>query len=142
MSKPLVVDGSAESHVLSLAYDQLSLSRLHPPLVLQEFVNHGILLLWCWINTFLLYYCRCGDIFFFPSCWFTGGVLFKVYIVGDTIKVVRRFSLPDVDEHDLVNNSGVFEFPRVSCASASAEEADLDPSIAGKDNVSHMAYIY
>ncbi|KMZ61464.1 Inositol-tetrakisphosphate 1-kinase [Zostera marina] len=99
VSKPLVVDGSAESHVLSLAYDQLSLSRLHPPLVLQEFVNHG-------------------------------GVLFKVYIVGDTIKVVRRFSLPDVDEHDLVNNSGVFEFPRVSCASASAEEADLDPSIA------------
>jgi inositol-1,3,4-trisphosphate 5/6-kinase/inositol-tetrakisphosphate 1-kinase len=29
-----------------------------------------------------------------------GGVLFKVYIVGDTIKVVRRFSSPDVDESD------------------------------------------
>lgn len=93
------------------------------------------------MNTLLLYYCRCCDIFF-PLLCLTGGVLFKVYIVGDTIKVVRRFSLPDVDEQDLVNNSGVFEFPRVSCASASAEEADLDPSIAGKDNVSHMAYVY
>ena len=43
--KPLVVDGSAESHELSLAYDQFSLSKLNPPLVLQEFVNHGIILI-------------------------------------------------------------------------------------------------
>lgn len=42
VAKPLVVDESAESHELSLAYDQFSLSKLNPPLVLQEFVNHGI----------------------------------------------------------------------------------------------------
>lgn len=60
-----------------------------------------------------------------------GGVLFKVYIVGETIKVVRRFSLPDVTKRELVNNVGVFRFPRVSCAAASADEADLDPCIAG-----------
>lgn len=97
--KPLVIDGSAKSHELSLAYDPFSLSKLEPPLVLQEFVNHG-------------------------------GVLFKVYIVGETIRVVRRFSLPDVNKRDLLSNSGVFRFPRVSCAAASADDADLDPGVA------------
>ncbi|KAG9440003.1 hypothetical protein H6P81_020168 [Aristolochia fimbriata] len=99
VAKPLVVDGSAKSHELSLAFDQLSLSKLEPPLVLQEFVNHG-------------------------------GVLFKVYIVGEAIKVVRRFSLPDVNKCQVLDNAGVFRFPRVSCASASADDADLDPCVA------------
>ncbi|XP_058218286.1 inositol-tetrakisphosphate 1-kinase 3-like isoform X2 [Rhododendron vialii] len=98
VAKPLVVDGSAKSHELSLAYDQYSLRILEPPLVLQEFVNHG-------------------------------GVLFKVYVVGEAIKVVRRFSLPDVSKRELSTNAGVFRFPRVSCAAASADDADLDPGI-------------
>ncbi|KAJ3672831.1 hypothetical protein LUZ60_006205 [Juncus effusus] len=59
-----------------------------------------------------------------------GGILFKVYIVGEAINVVRRFSLPNVNKHDLLNNNGVFRFPRVSCASANADEADVDPYIA------------
>ena len=42
VSKPLVVDGIAKSHALSLAYDKVSLSELDPPLVLQEFLNHGM----------------------------------------------------------------------------------------------------
>ncbi|THU62486.1 hypothetical protein C4D60_Mb01t05660 [Musa balbisiana] len=99
VAKPLVVDGSAKSHELSLAYDEFSLSKLDPPFVLQEFINHG-------------------------------GVLFKVYIVGEAIKVVRRFSLPDVSKRELLSSTGVFQFPRVSCAAASADDADLDPSIA------------
>jgi len=41
VAKPLFVDGSAKSHQLFLAYDKVSLSKLEPPLVLQEFVNHG-----------------------------------------------------------------------------------------------------
>ncbi|XP_008785699.1 inositol-tetrakisphosphate 1-kinase 1-like isoform X2 [Phoenix dactylifera] len=97
--KPLVVDGSAKSHELSLAYDRFSLSKLDPPLVLQEFVNHG-------------------------------GVLFKVYIVGEMIKVMRRSSLPDVNKREILNNAGVFQFPRVSSAAASADDVDLDPIIA------------
>ncbi|KAI5066005.1 hypothetical protein GOP47_0018629 [Adiantum capillus-veneris] len=96
VAKPLVVDGTAQSHALSLAFDELCLTSLNPPLVLQEFVNHG-------------------------------GVLFKVYIVGDSIRVVRRFSLPDV--HKQVGN-GVITFPRVSSAAASADDADLDPEVA------------
>lgn len=39
--KPLVVDGSAQSHALFLAYDQFSLSGLEAPMVLQEFINHS-----------------------------------------------------------------------------------------------------
>lgn len=61
-----------------------------------------------------------------------GGVLFKVYIVGEAIKVVRRFSLPDVTKQDLSRSAGVFRFPRVSCAAASADDADLDPCVAGE----------
>ncbi|XP_022019841.1 inositol-tetrakisphosphate 1-kinase 3 isoform X2 [Helianthus annuus] len=94
VAKPLV----AKSHELSLAFDEYSLEKLEPPLVLQEFVNHG-------------------------------GVLFKVYIVGDAIKVVRRFSLPDVSKRELSRSVGVFRFPRVSSASQSADDADLDPCI-------------
>ncbi|XVE49366.1 hypothetical protein DITRI_Ditri01bG0077800 [Diplodiscus trichospermus] len=99
VAKPLVVDGSTKSHELFLAYDQFSLSKLEPPLVLQEFVNHG-------------------------------GVLFKIYIVGDAIKVVRRLSLPNVSKRGAVKDAGIFPFPRVSSAAASAEDADLDPGVA------------
>lgn len=41
VAKPLVVGGTSKSHELSLVYDEASLSVLDPPLVLQEFVNHG-----------------------------------------------------------------------------------------------------
>ncbi|KAF3773198.1 Inositol-tetrakisphosphate 1-kinase 3 [Nymphaea thermarum] len=99
VAKPLIVDGTARSHELSLAYDQFSLSKLEPPLILQEFVNHG-------------------------------GVLFKVFNIGETIKVVRRFSLPDVKKSERLHNVGVIQFPRVSCAAAPAHDADLDPCVA------------
>eukprot|EP00249_Psilotum_nudum_P021372 c28085_g5_i1 orf=2-715(-) len=98
VAKPLVVDGTAKSHALSLAFSEICLSELDPPLVLQEFVNHG-------------------------------GVLFKVYVVGDTVKVMRRFSLPDVHGCEPVK-LGIVSFPRVSCAAASADVADLDPRVA------------
>ncbi|KAF3781562.1 Inositol-tetrakisphosphate 1-kinase 2 [Nymphaea thermarum] len=98
--KPLVLDGTAKSHELFLAYDHISLSKLEPPLVLQEFVNHG-------------------------------GVLFKVYVVGETFKVVRRFSLPDVENCEQSHNVGLVPLPRVSFTAASAVGADLDPQVAG-----------
>ena len=41
VAKPLWIDGTAKSHQLFLAYDRRSLAELDPPLVLQEFVNHG-----------------------------------------------------------------------------------------------------
>ncbi|KAJ4899010.1 Inositol-tetrakisphosphate 1-kinase 2 [Raphanus sativus] len=99
VAKPLWIDGTAKSHQLFLAYDKRSLAELEPPLILQEFVNHG-------------------------------GVMFKVFVVGDIIKVVRRFSLPNVSNCDKAKADGVFKFPRVSSAAASADNADLEPSVA------------
>ncbi|VVB02117.1 unnamed protein product [Arabis nemorensis] len=99
VAKPLLVDGTAKSHQLFLAYDRLSLAELEPPLVLQEFVNHG-------------------------------GVLFKVFVVGDVIRVVRRFSLPNVSNCEKAKVAGVFQFPRVSSAAASVDKTDLDPRVA------------
>ncbi|KAK4563466.1 hypothetical protein RGQ29_005827 [Quercus rubra] len=99
VAKPLLVDGTAKSHKLFVAYDQLSLAELEPPLVLQEFVNHG-------------------------------GIVFKVYIVGESITVVKRFSLPNHGKRDLSKVAGMYPVPRVSSYLSSAEDADLDPSIA------------
>ena len=59
-----------------------------------------------------------------------GGVLFKVYIVGDTIKVVCGFSLLDVDESASLGY-GVIQFPGVLSASTSADDADLDIHVGG-----------
>ncbi|KAI8557544.1 hypothetical protein RHMOL_Rhmol04G0018800 [Rhododendron molle] len=58
-----VADGSVKSHKMSLVFHREGLSKLKPPIVLQEFVNHG-------------------------------GVIFKVYVVGDYVKCVKRDSLP------------------------------------------------
>jgi hypothetical protein len=70
-----------------------------------------------------------------PRHLYTGGVLFKVYIVGDAIRVVCRFSLPNVDEGDMSNNAGVFRFPRVSCATSSANDFSVGFSVALENTV-------
>jgi inositol-1,3,4-trisphosphate 5/6-kinase / inositol-tetrakisphosphate 1-kinase len=41
IAKPLVADGTARSHKMSLVFTRDGLQKLKPPLVLQEFVNHG-----------------------------------------------------------------------------------------------------
>ena len=56
--------------------------------------------------------------------------MFKVFVVGDIIKVVRRFSLPNISNCDKAKVEGAFKFPRVSSSAASADNADLDPSVA------------
>ncbi|CAA0843266.1 Inositol-tetrakisphosphate 1-kinase 1 [Striga hermonthica] len=83
IAKPLVADGSAKSHKMSLVYNRDGLAKLKPPVVLQEFVNHG-------------------------------GVIFKVYVVGEYVKCVRRKSLPDVDEENLGTLKGSLSFSQVS----------------------------
>ncbi|KAL3649615.1 Inositol-tetrakisphosphate 1-kinase 5 [Castilleja foliolosa] len=83
IAKPLVADGSAKSHKMSLVYNRDGLSKLKPPVVLQEFVNHG-------------------------------GVIFKVYVVGEYVKCVKRKSLPDVSEENLGALKGSLSFSQVS----------------------------
>ncbi|KGN60366.1 inositol-tetrakisphosphate 1-kinase 1 [Cucumis sativus] len=41
IAKPVVADGSAKSHKMALVFNHDGLNKLKPPLVLQEFVNHG-----------------------------------------------------------------------------------------------------
>lgn len=83
IAKPLVADGSAKSHKMSLVFHRQALLKLKPPLVLQEFVNHG-------------------------------GVIFKVYVVGDYVQCVKRKSLPDVSEEKLERSMGSVTFSQVS----------------------------
>ncbi|KNA13708.1 hypothetical protein SOVF_113790 [Spinacia oleracea] len=92
IAKPLVADGSAKSHKMSLVYNHGGLSNLKPPIVLQEFVNHG-------------------------------GVIFKVYVVGEYVKCVKRKSLPDVSEEKLESLGGLVTFSQVSNL-ASNEKTD------------------
>lgn len=80
----------------------------------------------------LCYPLACHDCKITPCFLVEGGVLFKVYIVGEAIKVVRRFSLPDVSKREISKTAGVYPFPRVSCAAASADDADLEPDVAGR----------
>lgn len=60
--------------------------------------------------------------------------MFKVFIVGEAIKVVRRFSLPNVCMWEALKKAGIHRFPRVSHAAACADNADLDPCVAGKSS--------
>lgn len=107
IAKPLVADGSAKSHKMSLVYHKAGLLKLRPPLVLQEFVNHG-------------------------------GVIFKIFVVGDFVKCVRRKSLPDVSEEEMVGDcEGSMTFSQVSnlteknrkemMGSEGLEEAEMPP---------------
>ncbi|KAK3029889.1 hypothetical protein RJ639_038512 [Escallonia herrerae] len=83
IAKPLVADGSAKSHKMSLVFNHDGLKKLKPPIVLQEFVNHG-------------------------------GVIFKVYVVGEYVKCVKRKSLPDVTKEKLRSLEGSLSFSQVS----------------------------
>ncbi|GMI71768.1 inositol 1,3,4-trisphosphate 5/6 kinase 1, Arabidopsis thaliana inositol 1,3 [Hibiscus trionum] len=83
IAKPLVADGSAKSHKMTLVFNRDGLNKLKPPIVLQEFVNHG-------------------------------GVIFKVYVVGDYVQCVKRKSLPDVSEEKLKTLEGSLRFSQVS----------------------------
>ncbi|KAF3449393.1 hypothetical protein FNV43_RR10121 [Rhamnella rubrinervis] len=84
IAKPLVADGSAKSHKMALVFNHDGLNKLKPPIVLQEFVNHG-------------------------------GVIFKVYVVGEYVKCVKRKSLPDVSEEEKLGSlDGLMSFSQVS----------------------------
>jgi len=84
IAKPLVADGSAKSHKMALVYNQEGLNSVKPPVVVQEFVNHG-------------------------------GVIFKVYVVGESVRCVKRKSLPDMGEEELMRVSeDLWAFSQVS----------------------------
>ncbi|KAI3962133.1 hypothetical protein MKW92_037430 [Papaver armeniacum] len=83
IAKPEMVDGSMQSHELSLVYNLNALKKVHTPVVLQEFVNHG-------------------------------GVMFKVYVVGDYATCAKRNSLPDISEEQLDAEKSPVPFSQIS----------------------------
>ncbi|KAH6813770.1 Inositol 1 [Perilla frutescens var. frutescens] len=111
IAKPLVADGSASSHQMSLVFNEEGLRglklKLNPPFVLQEFVNHG-------------------------------GVIFKVYVAGQHIQCVKRRSLPDISEEKLGLSENLVSFSQISNVTAQdqsdegvaklTEAAELPPS--------------
>lgn len=89
IAKPLVADGSAGSHQMSLVFNEEGLRglKLNPPFVLQEFVNHG-------------------------------GVIFKVYVAGHHIQCVKRRSLPDISKEKLGVSENLLSFSQISNVTA------------------------
>lgn len=93
IAKPLVANGSEQSHEMSLVFNRGGLSKLEPPIVLQEFVNHG-------------------------------GVVFKVYVVGEYVQCVKRRSLPDLSEEKLGCPEGLVPFSQVSNSAITEKDGD------------------
>ncbi|KAL1539856.1 hexokinase [Salvia divinorum] len=107
--KPLVANGTACSHKMSLVFNEEGLRGLNlsQPFVLQEFVNHG-------------------------------GVIFKVYVAGKHIQCVKRRSLQDISEEKLGISENSVSFSQISNVTAQdhnddgveklVEAAELPPS--------------
>ncbi|XP_022947125.1 inositol-tetrakisphosphate 1-kinase 1-like [Cucurbita moschata] len=107
IAKPLESDGSAKSHQLSLVSNDNGLKGLNPPIVLQEFVNHG-------------------------------GVVFKVYVVGECVVCVTRKSLQDISAEEVEKLEAVSRFSQISNSGAQGDDEGnvVMPSL---DFVMHVA---
>lgn len=111
IAKPLLADGTAISHQMSLVFNPQGLKQLEEeeeeaPIVLQEFVNHG-------------------------------GVVFKVYVVGDYVQCVKRRSLPDIlmddkplglgaSHHNLLTFSQISNLAAAPSSSSSSSSKNND----------------
>ncbi|XP_074359739.1 inositol-tetrakisphosphate 1-kinase 2-like [Apium graveolens] len=98
IAKPLVADGSANSHDMALVFNENGLKNIETPVVLQEFVNHG-------------------------------GVIFKVYVVGNYVKCVKRSSLPDILEEEMGKLGDVMPFSQISNLNSSGYKAGMGEDV-------------
>ncbi|KAL7145955.1 hypothetical protein ABFS83_06G009000 [Erythranthe nasuta] len=85
IAKPLLANGTAGSHQMSLVFNEEGLKelKLNSAFILQEFVNHG-------------------------------GVIFKVYVAGQHIQCVKRKSLPDISDEKLGSPVNLLSFSQIS----------------------------
>ncbi|KAI3744032.1 hypothetical protein L1987_57104 [Smallanthus sonchifolius] len=105
MVKPLLADGSATAHNMSLVVNHEGLTTgldLDPPVVLQQFVNHG-------------------------------GIMFKVYVADEYVKCVKRSSLPDVSNETMeklaLESGGVMSFSKISGAVIAGDADNSDEKV-------------
>lgn len=105
IAKPLVAEGATDAHAMSVAFNPENLSKIEPPVVLQEFINHG-------------------------------GVMFKVYVVGDYSHCVFRKSLPDIVLGDQVDSGReLLSFSRIS------NTASSDPAMETQVKLPPLSFI-
>ncbi|KAJ4908275.1 Inositol-tetrakisphosphate 1-kinase 1 [Raphanus sativus] len=55
-----------------------------------------------------------------------GGVIFKVYVVGDYVKCVKRRSLPDISEEKIGTSKGSLPFSQISNLTTAQEEKNKE----------------
>ncbi|KAI5554913.1 hypothetical protein POPTR_019G047200v4 [Populus trichocarpa] len=84
IAKPLMADGSETSHKMYLVFDKEGLDKLESRRIIMQE----------FVNH--------------------GGIIFKVYVVGDFVKCVKRKSLPDIKEDKLVTLKGLLPFSQIS----------------------------
>ena len=84
IAKSLMADGSETSHKMYLVFYKEGLDKLESRMIIMQ--------------EFVSH----------------GGVIFKVYVVGDFVKCVKRKSLPDIKEDKLVTLKGLLPFSQIS----------------------------
>ncbi|XP_059667430.1 inositol-tetrakisphosphate 1-kinase 1 [Cornus florida] len=111
IAKPLVANGSVNSHQMLLVFNKEGLNGLTPlPIVLQEFVNHG-------------------------------GVIFKVYVVGEYAQCVKRRSLPDISEEKLGTMEGLLSFSQISNLASEDQTDDLDARLVEEADMPPLSFV-
>ena len=113
IAKQVSVDGSAKSHEMFLVFNENGLKKLK---LKKPFVMQEF------VNH--------------------GGVIFKVYVVGDHVKCVKRKSLPDISEGTLNNmapEEGLLLFKQISNLFAKNDSSEVEGYISGVEKLVEAA---
>ena len=113
IAKQVSVDGSAKSHEMFLVFNENGLKKLK---LKKPFVMQEF------VNH--------------------GGVIFKVYVVGDHVKCVKRKSLPDISEGTLISmapEEGLLLFKQISNLIAKNDSSEVEGYISGVEKLVEAA---
>lgn len=126
--KQLIITEKLEKAVL---FNKFELSGLKFPVIAKPLVADGTFtshLMWLVYNKSGLE--KLTAPFLLQQFVNHGGVLFKVYVVGDHVKSCRRKSLPDVQEAELGNDDGLQSFSHISNTTQGGTGEAIDRSLA------------
>ena len=113
IAKQVSVDGSAKSHEMFLVFNENGLKKLK---LKKPFVMQEF------VNH--------------------GGVIFKVYVVGDHVKCVKRKSLPDISEgtlNSMAPDEGLLLFKQISNLFAKNDSSEVEGYISGVEKLVEAA---
>ncbi|KAL0002172.1 hypothetical protein SO802_015953 [Lithocarpus litseifolius] len=115
IAKPVLVEGRAKSHEMFLVFNENELKKLK---LKKPFVMQGF------VNH--------------------GGVIFKVYVVGDHVKCMKRKSLLDISEGTLNNmapDEGLLLFKQISNLIAKNDSFEVEGYISGVEKLVEKRYL-